>query len=262
MNRARERVRDDTALVGDVSSAVSRALGLDSTNRTLGRKVVIAALDANISAISQSASSSAAGGGGSDIGTDAAAANAAIAAAAAAQVRSSGDDDDDDARLRRTGEAAFRKAAKGYGALGDAMLSDVFGKVTTRLRGSLVQLQAMQEEEEDSDDVGGGGRAAKEEKEDGGGLAGFGKAERLSGFGVGRSALKGGLVKRHTFQVTIVAYCSLPGTVGRSQGAIAPCHVEYPVNVNLTDDDAIVGRWNSCMQCSKSCGCWLSIRLV
>lgn len=70
------------------------------------------------------------------------------------------------------------------------MLSDVFGKVTTRLRGSLVQLQAMQEEES-------GGAA---EEDSGGGLAGFGKAERLSRGGAGR-ALKGGLVKRHTFQV-------------------------------------------------------------
>lgn len=71
------------------------------------------------------------------------------------------------------------------------MLGDVFRKVTTRLRGSLVQLQAMQEEES-------GGDAGVEE--DDGGVAGFGKAERLSGAGVGR-ALKGGLVKRHTFQV-------------------------------------------------------------
>ncbi len=70
------------------------------------------------------------------------------------------------------------------------MLGDVFRKVTTRLRGSLVQLQAMQEEEE-----GGGGGT-----EDDGGVAGFGKVERLAGPGAGR-ALKGGLVKRHTFQV-------------------------------------------------------------
>lgn len=42
MNRARERVRDDLTLVGDVSSAVSSALGLDRPNKTLGRQVVIA----------------------------------------------------------------------------------------------------------------------------------------------------------------------------------------------------------------------------
>lgn len=48
--RARERVRDDGALVGEVASKVSGALGLDSTNRTLGRNVVIAALDAHIAA--------------------------------------------------------------------------------------------------------------------------------------------------------------------------------------------------------------------
>ena len=42
MIRARERVRDDAALVGEVSSAVSAALGLDAANRTLGRQVVIA----------------------------------------------------------------------------------------------------------------------------------------------------------------------------------------------------------------------------
>lgn len=202
MNRARERVRDDAALVGDVSSAVSRALGLDSTNRTLGRKVVIAALDANISAIS-SATAAGGGEGGGDVGTDAAAANAAIAEATA-QGRgssSSGDVGDDDRLQQLTGEAAFRKAAKGYGALGDAMLSDVFGKVTTRLRGSLVQLQAMQEEESGGEDAGGGAGGGAEEEEDAGGVTGFGKAERLSGFGVGRAALKGGLVKRHTFQV-------------------------------------------------------------
>lgn len=46
--RARERVRDDGALVGEVASKVSGALGLDSVNRTLGRNVVIAALDAHI----------------------------------------------------------------------------------------------------------------------------------------------------------------------------------------------------------------------
>lgn len=48
--RARERVRDDGALVGEVASKVSGALGLDSANRTLGRNVVIAALDAHIAA--------------------------------------------------------------------------------------------------------------------------------------------------------------------------------------------------------------------
>lgn len=50
LHRARERVRDDVALVGDVASTVSSALGLDCTNRTLGRNVVIAALDAHIAA--------------------------------------------------------------------------------------------------------------------------------------------------------------------------------------------------------------------
>lgn len=46
MIRARERVRDDAALVGEVSSAVSAALGLDVANRTLGRQVVIAVSEA------------------------------------------------------------------------------------------------------------------------------------------------------------------------------------------------------------------------
>ncbi|CAB1116039.1 unnamed protein product [Ectocarpus sp. CCAP 1310/34] len=190
MNRARERVRDDAALVEEVASKVSAALGLDKANRTLGRNLVIAGLDSNIAAISAAAAASE---GGADIGTDAGAAMAAAAAAAAAAVRPRrGSDDDEAAELERTGEAAFRTAAKGYGALGDSLLSDVFGKVTTRLRGSLVQLQAMQEEEN-------GGAA---EEDSGGGLAGFGKAERLSRGGAGR-ALKGGLVKRHTFQVAM-----------------------------------------------------------
>lgn len=140
------------------------------------------ALDAHIAAASRGGG----GGGGGDIGSDAAAAVAA-AAATAQGARSGGDD----ALLQQTGEADFRKAAKVYGALGDEMLGDVFRKVTTRLKGSLVQLQAMQEEESGGD----GG-----EEDDDGGVAGFGKAERLSGVGVGR-ALKGGLVKRHTFQV-------------------------------------------------------------
>lgn len=183
MNRARERVRDDAALVGEVASKVSNALGLDQANRTLGRSLVIAGLDSNIAAISAAASEA-----GGDVRTDAA---AAVAAAAAV----GGGDGHGDAQLELTGEAAFRKAAKAYGSLGDSLLSDVFGKVTTRLRGSLVQLQAMQEEEN-----GGGSSATAED--DGGGLAGFGKSERLSGVGVGR-ALKGGLVKRHTFQVRL-----------------------------------------------------------
>lgn len=187
MNRARERVRDDAALVGEVASKVSAALGLDKANRTLGRNLVIAGLDANIAAVSAAAAASE---DDADIGTDAGAAIAAAAAAAAAAGRGRGSDADADAELERTGEAAFRTAAKGYGALGNSLLSDVFGKVTTRLRGSLVQLQAMQEEES--------GGATEEDSS--GGLAGFGKAERLSSGGAGR-ALKGGLVKRHTFQV-------------------------------------------------------------
>lgn len=141
------------------------------------------ALDAHIAAASRGG-----GGGGGNISSDAAAAIAAAASTAAQGGRGGGDG----ALLQRTGEAEFRKAAKGYGALGDDMLGDVFRKVTTRLRGSLVQLQAMQEEEESGGDGGA--------EVDDGGVAGFGKAERLSGVGVGR-ALKGGLVKRHTFQV-------------------------------------------------------------
>lgn len=190
MKRARERVRDDGALVGDVASRVSGALGLDSTNRTLGRSVVIAALDANIAAISAVATTTNGTSGDSDsmdLGTDVVAA----AGAAAAYDARGGDS-------TSAGEAAFRKAAKGYGPLGDDMLSDVYRKVTTRLRGALVQLQAVQEEEQS----GGLGAEGDGDAEDGG-LAGFGKAERLSGFGVG-AALKGGLVKRHTFQVRYI----------------------------------------------------------
>ncbi|CAN0567234.1 unnamed protein product [Ectocarpus sp. 12 AP-2014] len=71
MNRARERVRDDAALVGEVASKVSAALGLDKANRTLGRNLVIAGLDSNIAAISAAAAASE---GGADIGTDAGAA--------------------------------------------------------------------------------------------------------------------------------------------------------------------------------------------
>ena len=68
MLRARERVRDDAALVGDVASSVSRALGLDSTNRTLGRNIVIAAVDAHIAAVSAGAAGGGGGGGGGDGG--------------------------------------------------------------------------------------------------------------------------------------------------------------------------------------------------
>lgn len=204
MLRARERVRDDAALVGDVASSVSRALGLDSTNRTLGRNIVIAAMDAHIAAVSVAAGGGSDGGGGEgssgggggrgggDLNTDAA---AAVAAAIGGGAGGGGSSD----ALQR-GEAEFQKAAKGYGPLGDAMLSDMFRKVTTRLRGSLVQLQAAQEEED------GGGEGAGPEED--GGVAGFGKAERMSGFGVGR-ALKGGLVKRHTFQVLFTSGCNM-----------------------------------------------------
>lgn len=100
------------------------------------------------------------------------------------------------------GQAQFLEAAKKYGqTLGDSMLSDIYRKVTTRLKGAIVQLQAMRDENERA------GAANSSNVEDAGGadaagLVGFGKAERLSGFGVGGAgALKGGLVKKHTFQV-------------------------------------------------------------
>lgn len=170
MNRARDRVRDDAALVGEVASTVSGALGLDSANRTLGRNVVIAALDAHIAAAT------------------------AVATLDKDTVVDGSSSGGGDGLQLQPGEKAFRVAAKGYGPLGDSMLSNLFAKVTTRLRGALVQQQAMQEEAKE----GGGGREGGEDED--GGVAGFRKAERLSGFGV-TGALKGGLVKRHTFQV-------------------------------------------------------------
>lgn len=103
----------------------------------------------------------------------------------------------------KAGEAAFLVAARTYGRnLADSTLSDVYRKVTTRMKGALVQLRAMRDEEER-----GGGAGGDDEDEgssgSGAGVLGFGKAERLSGFGVGGAgALKGGLVKKHTFQVT------------------------------------------------------------
>lgn len=174
MHRARDRVRDDAALVGDVASAASSAAGLDRTNRTLGRNIVIAALDAHIAASGGAASTTSGSGSGSGSVDD----------------EAGGDG-------LRLGESAFRKAARGYGPLGDAMLSDVYGKVTMRLKGALVQQQAMEEEHE----AGGEGEGDGDGGEDGG-VVGFRKAERLSGVGVG-VALKGGLVKRHTFQVQL-----------------------------------------------------------
>ena len=42
--RARERVLNDGALVGDIATRVARALHLEGNNRTLGRKIVGLAL--------------------------------------------------------------------------------------------------------------------------------------------------------------------------------------------------------------------------
>lgn len=81
------------------------------------------------------------------------------------------------------------------------MLSDIYRKITTRFKGAVVQLEIIRNEDEkaradDSDDSGDAAGADTSR------LVGFGKAERLSGFGVGGGgALKGGLVKKHTFQV-------------------------------------------------------------
>lgn len=80
------------------------------------------------------------------------------------------------------------------------MLSDVYRKVTTRLKGAVIQLQVMQHEDEERGDDDGADAAGP--GDGAAGLLGFGKAERLSGLGVGGSGkLKGGLVKKHTFQV-------------------------------------------------------------
>ncbi|CAM9196742.1 unnamed protein product [Ascophyllum nodosum] len=190
MNLARDRVRDDTALMGDVASNVSGALGLDAPNRTLGRSILIAALDAHIAAISPSEALPASGGSvrGDDSGANI---RDSISAALEATSGRVGAQMGDDPLL--PGEAAFQKAAKGYGPLGDHLLSDIFKRIVTRLRGALVQLQAVHHEA--VQDEGSGVDA-------GGSFAGFGKAERLSGAGAGK-VLKGGLVKRHTFQAPV-----------------------------------------------------------
>ncbi|CAM9608202.1 unnamed protein product, partial [Choristocarpus tenellus] len=149
IDRARERVRDDGVLVADVASIVSVSLGLTKPNRTLGRNVVIAALDAHIAATGSQ-------GGGLD---------------------------------------SFRAATRAYGAVGDDVLSDVFGKVTIRFRGATVQLQAMKAEEGRE----GAGQEAADGNEADGEMSGFGKVERLGPARAG-PMLKGGLVKKHTFQ--------------------------------------------------------------
>ncbi|CAM9990637.1 unnamed protein product, partial [Discosporangium mesarthrocarpum] len=75
------------------------------------------------------------------------------------------------------------------------LVADVYEKVAKRLRGAVIQLQAMDEDD--------GMEAAAEEKEAeaaAGGVTGFSKVERfMSGAGVGPT-LKGGLIKKHTFQ--------------------------------------------------------------
>lgn len=185
MNRARERVRDDVSLVSEVARAVSNALGLSSANRTLGRNIVIAALDAHIAATANATAT---------IGTASEVTSEDINNDEAGSAVDAGADTAPDG-----GQGAFVKAAKTYGPLGDSMLSDVFRKVTTRLRGAMVQMQAMQREDAGDEDEEG------DEEAGGGGVTGFGKAERLSGFGVG-GALKGGLVKKHTFQVRWSVY--------------------------------------------------------
>lgn len=197
MKRARERVRDDAALISEVASTVSGALGLGTTNRTLGRNIVIAALDSHIAAESGKSCSSAVSSSITEESDDHAAINEIHDKQRMLNVEEE----------HGSGEAGFRKKAKSYGPLGDDMLSGVFQKVTTRLRGALVQLQAMQEEEDglEASDVGsdvpGGGSNE--------GVSGFAKPQRLSGFGVG-GALKGGLLKKPTFQVIKTVSFALP----------------------------------------------------
>ena len=211
MNLARDRVRDDTALMGDVASNVSGALGLDAPNRTLGRSILIAALDAHIAAISPSESLPASGGSvrGDDSGANM---RDSISAALEATSGRVGAQMGDDPLL--PGEAAFQKAAKGYGPLGDHLLSDIFKRIVRRLRGALVQLQAVHHEavQDEGDGVDAGGS-----------FAGFGKAERLSGAGAGK-VLKGGLVKRHTFQVYLILflYVVLANNANDNQHARCP----------------------------------------
>lgn len=185
MKRARERVRDDVALVSEVASTVSSALGLDTANRTLGRNIVIAALDAQIEAESKTLQNSVGGSSSfvEDSDTSGITGNRVTTGGA-------GTDGED-----TSGHAAFVTKARTYGSLGDGILSDVFRKVSSRLRGALVQLQAMEDEEgllgADNDGEGN-------EIDDG--VLNFAKGERLGGYGIG-GVLKGGLVKKPTFQV-------------------------------------------------------------
>ncbi|CAM9535008.1 unnamed protein product, partial [Sphacelaria rigidula] len=183
--RARERVRDDGALVGEVASKVSGALGLDSVNRTLGRNVVIAALDAHIASTASQ-----------NVPYTHTSSTLSPPKAPTCVPKTSGTG----ITSGDNGREPFLEAAKKYGRnLSDEMLSDVYRKVTTRLKGAAIQLQAMQHEEEARGDDNGEGAAGPGDA--GAGLLGFGKAERLSGLGVGGAGkLKGGLVKKHTFQ--------------------------------------------------------------
>lgn len=201
MKRARERVRDDASLVSDVASSVSSALGLDAANRTLGRNIVIAALDAYIDAVSE--------GNKASEGTDGLVGDG-ISPLSVDDTKDSGTPGTqvslgDDMKDPRAGESSFLKRARAYGPLGENLLSDVFRKVTTRLRGALMQVRAMQEEggEPGANEQGGG-----EGDTLGDGALNFRNAERLSGLGVG-SRLRGGLLKKPTFQVKSLPLASL-----------------------------------------------------
>lgn len=201
MKRARERVRDDPSLVSEVASSVSSALGLDAANRTLGRNIVIAALDTYINAVSE--------GKKANEGTDGLVGDE-VSPLLVDDPKDSGTPGTqvalgDDMKDPRSGESSFLKRARAYGPLGDNLLSDVFRKVTTRLRGALMQARAMEEEggEPGENEPGEGeGDAA------GDGALNFRSAERLSGLGVG-SRLRGGLLKKPTFQVKSLPLGSL-----------------------------------------------------
>lgn len=191
MNLARDRVRDDAALVGDVASTVSKELGLNATNRTLGRSIVIAALDSYIAAVSSSTSAAATSGGES--------VRDSLSSTLEVTIGRAGSHTRDDGALLQQGEAAFRKSAKGYGSLGNQVLSEVYQKVTTRLTGALVQLQMMQyEAEQERKGENRGTNCSNRDVESG--FTGFGRVERLSASGSG-NVLKGGLIRRHMFQV-------------------------------------------------------------
>ena len=94
--RARERVLNDGALVGDIATRVARALHLEGNNRTLGRKIVGLALSELQKAPADAADAARDADDDDDDGDD-------------------GEDDDDDATRRDATRGRGRRGGTNFG---------------------------------------------------------------------------------------------------------------------------------------------------